>query len=82
MPISIGIALFVTEVVAAPVRRPIIYTVDLLAAIPSVVYGLWAIFVLADPLADSSTDISSATARHPDPRGRSSRTRARPAAAT
>ena len=37
---------------AAPFRKPIIYTVDLLAAIPSVVYGLWALAVLRQPLAD------------------------------
>jgi phosphate transport system permease protein len=44
--VSVGIALFVNEVAPQSLRKPIIYTVDLLAAIPSVVYGLWAIFVL------------------------------------
>src|SRR5256886_16067225 len=51
LPISVGIALFVTDVAPQRLRRPIVYTVDLLAAIPSVVYGLWALFVLAEPLA-------------------------------
>ena len=47
VPISIGIAVFLTE--QAPIRlaRPIAFLVELLAAIPSVVYGLWGIFVLA-----------------------------------
>ena len=43
VPVSIGIALFVTEIAPRRLRKPIIYTVDLLAAIPSVVYGLWAL---------------------------------------
>jgi phosphate transport system permease protein len=47
VPVSIGIAVFLTE--QAPVRlaRPIAFLVELLAVIPSVVYGLWGIFVLA-----------------------------------
>jgi phosphate transport system permease protein len=47
VPISIGIALFMTEVAPAWVRRPVTYVVDLLATVPSVVYGLWGILVLA-----------------------------------
>ena len=42
---------------AAPTAKPVIYIVDLLAAIPSVVYGLWAIFVLFDPLANLYADV-------------------------
>jgi phosphate transport system permease protein len=61
VPISVGIALFVTELAPRRVAKPIIYVVDLLAAIPSVVYGLWAIFVLLDPLTDLFADVSSAT---------------------
>jgi phosphate transport system permease protein len=47
VPISLGIAIFLVE--QAPIRlaRPIAFMVELLAAIPSVVYGLWGIFVLA-----------------------------------
>jgi phosphate transport system permease protein len=52
VPVSIGIALFVNEVAPRRVGKPVVYTVDLLAAIPSVVYGLWAIAVLLAPLAD------------------------------
>jgi phosphate transport system permease protein len=47
MPISLGIALFTTEVAPRRMRRPIIYVIDLLAAIPSVVYGLWGFAVFA-----------------------------------
>jgi len=42
-----------------------VYTVDLLAAIPSVVYGLWALFVLAEPLANLFQSLSDATASIP-----------------
>lgn len=65
VPISIGIALFVTDLAPQSFRRPIVYTVDLLAAIPSVVYGLWALFVLADPLASLFESVSDATAGIP-----------------
>lgn len=47
VPISIGIAIFLVEQAPAKIARPIAFMVELLAAIPSVVYGLWGIFVLA-----------------------------------
>jgi phosphate transport system permease protein len=46
VPLSIGVAIFLTEFAPGPVRRPIGFLVELLAAIPSVVYGLWGIFFL------------------------------------
>jgi phosphate transport system permease protein len=49
VPLSIGIALFTNELAPRRLRRPVIYVVDLLAAIPSVVYGLWALAVLEHP---------------------------------
>ena len=49
VPLSIGIALFTNELAPRRLRRPTIYLIDLLAAIPSVVYGLWALAVLATP---------------------------------
>jgi len=61
VPISIGIALFVTEIAPSWLRKPVVYAVDLLAAIPSVVYGLWAFNVLRQPLADVYSSVSSAT---------------------
>jgi phosphate transport system permease protein len=47
VPVSIGIAVFLTEQAPIRIARPIAFLVELLAAIPSVVYGLWGIFVLA-----------------------------------
>ncbi len=47
VPISLGVAVFLTEQADARIARPIAFLVELLAAIPSVVYGLWGIFVLA-----------------------------------
>lgn len=47
VPLSIGVAIFLVEQAPKRLARPIAFLVDLLAAIPSVVYGLWGIFVLA-----------------------------------
>lgn len=46
VPVSLGIAIFLAELAPASIRAPLTYVVELLAAIPSVVYGLWGIFVL------------------------------------
>jgi phosphate transport system permease protein len=46
VPLSIGLALFNTEMCPRVLRTPLSFLTDLLAAIPSVIYGLWAIFVL------------------------------------
>ncbi|MEP6922625.1 MAG: phosphate ABC transporter permease subunit PstC [bacterium] len=47
VPLSLGIAIFLVEQAPQYVARPLTFLVELLAAIPSVVYGLWGIFVLA-----------------------------------
>jgi phosphate transport system permease protein len=47
VPISLGIALFVTQVAPRWLKKPIVYTVDLLAVVPSVVFGFWGVAVLA-----------------------------------
>lgn len=47
VPLSLGIAIFLVEQAPPSLARPITFLVELLAAIPSVVYGLWGIFVLA-----------------------------------
>src|SRR5205807_8047944 len=47
VPLSLGIAIFLVEQAPQYLSRPITFVVELLAAIPSVVYGLWGIFVLA-----------------------------------
>ena len=52
VPLSIGVAVYVTEMCPIRLRAIISFLVELLAAIPSVVYGLWAIFVLAPLLRD------------------------------
>src|SRR2546425_4756908 len=53
VPISLGIAIFLSELAPAKVRIPLTYVVELLAAVPSVVYGLWGIFVLAPAMANT-----------------------------
>ena len=47
VPLSLGIAIFLVEQAPKKLATPIAFLVELLAAIPSVVYGLWGIFVLA-----------------------------------
>ncbi|MFL6711882.1 MAG: phosphate ABC transporter permease subunit PstC [Sulfurifustis sp.] len=47
IPVSFGIALFLTELAPPWLRRPIGTAVELLAAIPSIIYGMWGLFVLA-----------------------------------
>ena len=45
-PIALGIAVFISELSPRVLRQPLTYLTELLAAIPSIVYGLWGIFVL------------------------------------
>lgn len=55
VPVAIGIALFITQYAHPRVARPVAYIIDLLAAIPSIIYGVWGIEVLApriQPFAD------------------------------
>lgn len=47
VPISIGIAIFITELCPRPLKRPISTAIELLAGIPSIIYGIWGLFVLA-----------------------------------
>ena len=46
VPISLGIAIFLAEMAPKTLRVPLSYLVELLAAVPSVIYGLWGLFVL------------------------------------
>jgi phosphate transport system permease protein len=46
VPLSLGVAIYLTEFAPKFLRQPVAFTIGLLAAIPSVVYGLWGIFVL------------------------------------
>ncbi|MBE7188314.1 MAG: phosphate ABC transporter permease subunit PstC [Jatrophihabitans endophyticus] len=50
VPLAIGIALFITQYAPARLARPVAYTIDLLAAIPSIIYGIWGIRELAPKL--------------------------------
>ncbi len=45
-PVALGIAVFISELAPARLRQPLVFLTELLAAIPSIVYGLWGIFVL------------------------------------
>jgi phosphate transport system permease protein len=50
VPVSVAVALYITDIAPAWLRRPLSSLVDLLAAIPSVVYGFWGIFALIPAL--------------------------------
>jgi phosphate transport system permease protein len=50
VPLSLGVAIYLTEFAPKPIRQPVAFLISLLAAIPSVVYGLWGIFVLIPAL--------------------------------
>jgi phosphate transport system permease protein len=52
VPVAIGLALFLTEMAPARVRRIVSFLVEILASIPSVVYGLWGLMVLVPILRD------------------------------
>ncbi len=53
IPFSFGIAVFLTELSPTWLRRPVGVAIELLAAVPSIIYGIWGLFVLA-PLLQSS----------------------------
>jgi phosphate transport system permease protein len=50
IPVSLGIAVFLTELAPAWLRRPVGVAIELLAAVPSIIYGIWGLFVLAPVL--------------------------------
>lgn len=51
VPLGVGLALFVCEYSPGRLRRPLTSAVDLLAALPSIVFGMWGLFALQGPLA-------------------------------
>src|SRR5580765_34781 len=61
VPLSVGVAVFTTEMCPKALRGPLSFFVELLAAIPSVIYGLWAIFVLIPILSRYVQPFLSAT---------------------
>ena len=61
VPLSVGVAVFTTEMCPRRLRGPLSFFVELLAAIPSVIYGLWAIFVLVPILSQYCQPILAKT---------------------
>ena len=52
VPVSFGIALFLTEICPVWLRRPLGAAVELLAGVPSIIYGMWGLFIFAPLFAD------------------------------
>jgi phosphate transport system permease protein len=52
VPVSFGIAIFITELAPQWLKRPIGTAIELLAAVPSIIYGMWGLFVFAPLFAD------------------------------
>lgn len=52
VPISLGIAVFISEIAPRKIGTPVAFVVELLAAVPSIIYGLWALFVFRFWIAD------------------------------
>jgi phosphate transport system permease protein len=50
IPVSFGIAIFLTELAPVWMKRPVGIAIELLAAVPSIIYGIWGLFVLAPVL--------------------------------
>ena len=65
MPASVGIALFITEVAPGWLRGRSSTLIDLLAVVPSVVFGLWGVLVLADPIKGFYDEVSKVLAPIP-----------------
>ncbi len=59
-PIALGIAIFISELCPAGLRTPLMFLTELLAAIPSIVYGLWGIFVLVPAVRAFQTSLPDA----------------------
>ena len=47
VPVAFGVALFITEICPLWLKRPMATMIELLAAIPSIIYGIWGLFVFA-----------------------------------
>jgi phosphate transport system permease protein len=59
-PIALGIAVFISELSPAWLRQPLVFLTELLAAIPSIVYGLWGIFVMVPAVRALETSLPDA----------------------
>ena len=61
VPVAIGIAIFLTEISPYPLRTPVGVAIELLAAIPSIIYGMWGLFFFAPFMRDKLQPIIHAT---------------------
>jgi phosphate transport system permease protein len=64
-PIALGIAIFISELCPGSLRQPLVFVTELLAAIPSIVYGLWGIFVLVPAVRALETSLPDSMRRLP-----------------
>jgi len=64
-PIALGVAVFTSELSPAWLQRPLVFLTELLAAIPSIVYGLWGIFVLVPVVRQFETSVPPALRAFP-----------------
>ncbi|MBI3885593.1 MAG: phosphate ABC transporter permease subunit PstC [Opitutae bacterium] len=53
VPLGVGTALYLTEIAPLRIRQPLVMVVEMLAAVPSVIFGLWGVFVLVPWLRDN-----------------------------
>lgn len=60
VPVAIGIALFITQYAPRRVARPAAFVIDLLAAVPSIIYGLWGLIILAPVIKPLANALNSA----------------------
>ncbi len=64
IPLSFGVALFLTELCPASLRTPLGIVIELLAAVPSIIFGMWGLFVLAPFFADYVQPVLQSTVGH------------------
>ena len=65
VPVSFGIALFLTELAPGWLRTPVATAIDLLASIPSIIYGMWGLFVFVPCMARIEPALSASLGRLP-----------------
>jgi len=64
-PIALGIAVFISELCPPALRQPLVFLTELLAAIPSIVYGLWGIFVMVPAVRTLETSMPASLRQLP-----------------
>jgi phosphate transport system permease protein len=65
VPVAVAVALVITDIAPPRLRRPLTYVVDLLAAIPSVVYGFWGFFALKPAIQPYGNDLAKTVGKVP-----------------